>query len=301
MRPSRLPALVLVLWLISTLLWWGFAFMPMAAAPPEWLTAARAVCFGSVESGLPAPYGWMLLVLGPASFLVGIFAIWGSELGASVAALARSPVGACAFAVIAAGLTTEGVWIFTQVRVGLAAAAWAPGAPDSADLPVTYPRQVAPAPDFVLVDQGGERISLDRFKGRPVLLTFVFAHCQTMCPLLVENIKQASPRVPPSEVLLVTLDPWRDTPSSLAGIARQWDVPNNFHVLSSPSVAEVLRVVRAYQVPFERNEKTGDIVHPGVVFLIDAQGRLAYTFNNPPPAWIREGLARLDRTGANAG
>jgi cytochrome oxidase Cu insertion factor (SCO1/SenC/PrrC family) len=66
-------------------------------------------------------------------------------------------------------------------------------------------------------------------------------------------------------------------------------------------VAEVLRVVGAYQVPFERNEKTGDIVHPGVVFLIDAQGRLAYTFNNPPPAWIREGLARLDRAGANAG
>src|SRR5512144_271588 len=173
MRPSRLPALVLVLWLTATLLWWGLAFMPMSAAPPEWLTAARAVCFGSLESGLPAPYGWMLLVLGPASFLVGIFAIWGSELGASVAALARSPVGACAFAVIAAGLTTEGIWIFTQVRVGLAAAAWTPGTPDSSDLPGTYPRQVAVAPDFVLVDQDGERISLDRFKGRPVLLTFV--------------------------------------------------------------------------------------------------------------------------------
>ena len=109
MRPSRLPALVLVLWLTATLLWWGFAFMPMSAAPPEWLTAARAVCFGSVESGLPAPYGWMLLVLGPASFLVGIFVIWGSELGASVVSLARSPVGACALAVIAAGLVVGSI------------------------------------------------------------------------------------------------------------------------------------------------------------------------------------------------
>jgi protein SCO1/2 len=273
----------------------------MSATPPEWLTAARAVCFGSLESGLPAPYGWMLLVLGPASFLVGIFAIWGSELRASVISLARSPVGACVFAVIAAGLAAEGVWIFTQVRVGLAAVEWTPGAPDSSPLPTTYPRQVAVAPDFALVDQDGERISLGRFKGRPVLLTFVFAHCQTMCPLLVQNIKQASAGAPPTEVLIVTLDPWRDTPSALAGIARQWGVPKNFHFLSSASVAEVVSVVNAYQVPFERNEKTGDIVHPGLVFLVDARGRLAYTFNNPPPVWIREGLARLDRTGANAG
>jgi cytochrome oxidase Cu insertion factor (SCO1/SenC/PrrC family) len=301
MRPSKLPAFALVLWLAATLLWWGFAFMPTSAAPPEWLAAARAVCFGSVESGLPAAYGWMLLVLGPASFLVGILTLWGSELGASVLSLARSPVGACVFAVIAAGVITEGGWIVTKVRVGLAAAEWAPGARDSPHLPVTYPRQVAVAPDFALVDQDGERISLGRFKGKPVLLTFVFAHCQAMCPLLVQNLKQASPSVPPSEVLMVTLDPWRDTPSTLAGIARQWDVPKNFHVLSSPSVAEVLRVVSAYQVPFERNEKTGDIVHPGVVFLVDAQGRLAYTFNNPPPAWIREGLGRLATTATNAG
>ena len=49
MRPSKLPVLVLVLWLGATLLWWGFAFMPLPSAPPEWLTAARVACFGSAE------------------------------------------------------------------------------------------------------------------------------------------------------------------------------------------------------------------------------------------------------------
>ena len=46
MRPSQLPALVLVLWLVSTLSWWGFAFLPLSSTPPEWLSAARAACFG---------------------------------------------------------------------------------------------------------------------------------------------------------------------------------------------------------------------------------------------------------------
>jgi cytochrome oxidase Cu insertion factor (SCO1/SenC/PrrC family) len=46
-------------------------------------------------------------------------------------------------------------------------------------------------------------------------------------------------------------------------------------------------------VPFTRDERTGDIAHPGLVFLVDADGRLAYTFSNPSPAWLREALRRL--------
>jgi protein SCO1/2 len=294
-RASRLPALVLLLWLGATLLWWGFAFLPLPTTPPEWLTAAREACFGSAESGLPAFYGWMLLVLAPASFLVGILILWGSELPDSVRSVARSPLGACVFALVAAAIVVEGAWVSAKVRAAVAVASWNPAAQDDTTtaLPVAYPRQAVAAPDFTLVDQDGEQVSLGRFKGKPVVLTFVFAHCQTMCPLLVQSIKQAVPGAPPSEVLLITLDPWRDRPSVLAGIARQWDVPKNFHVLSSARVADVLRVVNTYQVPFERNEKNGDITHPGLLFLVDAQGRLAYTFNNPPPAWIRDGLDRL--------
>jgi cytochrome oxidase Cu insertion factor (SCO1/SenC/PrrC family) len=122
-----------------------------------------------------------------------------------------------------------------------------------------------------------------------------------MCPLVVEAIKRAVPAAPASAVLLVTLDPWRDTPNALPAIARQWEVPTNFHVLSSRSVDEVLGVASAYRVPFERDQKSGDIVHPGLVFVIDAEGRLAYTFNNPPPAWVREGLTRLGRMNEPAG
>ena len=301
MRPSRLPALVLVLWLGAVLLWWGFAFMPLPSAPPEWLAAARAACFGSAESGLPALFGWMLLVLAPGSFLVGILLLWGSELGASVRRVARSPLGACVFALIAAALIVEGIWVSTKVRAGVAVGAWDQGAQDASDLPATYPRQAVAAPDFTLVDQEGAVVSLAQFKGKPVVLTFVFAHCQTMCPLLVQHIKQAAPGTLPSEVLLITLDPWRDTPSGLPGIARQWDIPKNFHILSSALAPEDLSVIKAYQVPFERNEKTGDISHPGLVFLVDAQGRLTYTFNNPPSAWIREGLDRLASGAAHAG
>jgi protein SCO1/2 len=285
--------------LTSTLLWWTFAFMPLPSTPPEWLTAARYACFGSIESGVPAAWGWMLLVLAPASFLVAIFVLWGSELAASVRAVARLRLGQCLLAALAVALVVEATWVTAKLRTARAVASWDQGLRDlRTELPPEYPRQTAPAPELGLVDQHGRRISLASFKGRPVVLTFVFGHCQTLCPLVVETIKRAQPG---AAVLLVTLDPWRDTPSALPAIARQWEIPENFHVLSSRSGDEVLSVARAYRVPFERNEKSGDIVHPGLVFLIDAEGRLAYTFNNPPTAWVREGLARLGRTHAQTG
>jgi cytochrome oxidase Cu insertion factor (SCO1/SenC/PrrC family) len=114
-----------------------------------------------------------------------------------------------------------------------------------------------------------------------------------MCPFIVATLRRAAPEG--AAVLLVTLDPWRDTPSTLPGIARQWELPRNFHVLSSRTAGDVLRVAEAYGVGFQRDERTGDIVHPGLVFLVDAEGRLGYTFNNPPPAWVSEGLQRLGR------
>lgn len=301
MGAPRLPAVVLGLWTVSTLGWWAFAFMPLPSAPPEWLSAARAACFGSVESGLPAAYGWMLLVLAPASFLLAAVVLWGAEIGASLRALLRSPVGLVAAGLLALAAVVEGGWVVAKLEAARATETWAVAArPVEEALPEAYPRQSTLAPDLALVDQHGEPVGLARFRGRPVVLSFVFGHCQTLCPLVVSSIKQAAPERAAAVVLLVTLDPWRDTPGTLATIARQWELPQGYHLLSARTGADVLRVVEAYRVPHERSETTGDIVHPPLVFLIDPEGRLAYTFSNPSPGWIREGLDRARRAHVSA-
>jgi protein SCO1/2 len=292
-RPARLPALVVLLWLASTLGWWAFAFMPLPSDPPAWLTAARDACFGSVDSGWPAASGWMLLVLAPAMFMVAIVALWGAELRASLLHGARTRLGPCVVVLTAAAVITEGVWVAGKLQAARAVEAWSPATHEAVGLPAAYPRQSEPAPEFALVNQHAARLSLAGLRGRPVVITFVFAHCQTLCPLIVDTLKRGIPAGTAAEVMLVTLDPWRDTPATLPSIARQWNLPPNFHVLSSGRVDEVLGAAAAYHVPFERNPVTGDIVHPGLVFMIDAQGRLAYTFNNPPPVWIGQALGRM--------
>ena len=295
---DTLPALLLALWLTSTLGWWAFAFMPLPSSPPAWLMAARVACFGPMETGLPGAAGWMMLALAPLSFLLAIVVLWGSELPGSLRRATRGRLGQGMVAVLALAVIVEGAWVTQRVRAAWAIPAWGPDFLADAELPEAYPRQAAPAPPFTLVDQHGVAVSLVSLRGRPVVLTFVFAHCQTMCPFVVATLKRAAPGGAP--MLLVTLDPWRDTPSSLAGIARQWELPAGFHVLSSRDVGDVRRVAEAYGVSAARDDKTGDIVHPGLVFLIDGAGRLAYTFNNPPADWVREGLQRLGRAHAVA-
>jgi cytochrome oxidase Cu insertion factor (SCO1/SenC/PrrC family) len=47
------------------------------------------------------------------------------------------------------------------------------------------------------------------------------------------------------------------------------------HFLSGPAAA-VERTLNAWRVPRVRNEKTGDLSHPAVVYVIGPEGRIVY-------------------------
>jgi protein SCO1/2 len=133
------------------------------------------------------------------------------------------------------------------------------------------------APALALVDQRGETISLDRFRARPVLVTFAYGHCETVCPIVVAEVLSAQRQLVDRSpaVVIITLDPWRDTPGRLQSIASGWHMGSETHLLSgAPPVVE--RALNAWRVPRVRNEKTGDLSHPAVVYVIGPDGRISY-------------------------
>src|SRR5215475_11714582 len=109
----------------STLAWWAFAFAPVPAHPPGWLTAARYACFGAMESELPGVSGWMLLGLAPLTFLAGIVVLWASDLPASVRHVAGTRAGLVALAVLVLALVIESVWVVDKVQAARAITSWA--------------------------------------------------------------------------------------------------------------------------------------------------------------------------------
>jgi protein SCO1/2 len=281
-------------WFGITAGWWALAFAPLPRAE-VWLAAARRVCFGTPPNGLPEPWGWMLLVLAPAAALAFLLVVWGRSLGRALLRLPSRPVGWLVIAVIG-GVTLYGAWVVGG-RVAVAARASSPAAASSEPLPASYPRTEQPAPPLRLTDQNGAPFDLASLRGRPVFLTFAYGHCTTICPLLVDAMRKASDDYPgePPPTVVVTLDPWRDTPSALPGLAREWrlDRLRGGRLLSGPPEA-VVAAAEAYEVGFARDERTGEITHAGMVLVLDAEGRIAYRFLGPPAHWLIEAARRLE-------
>ncbi len=293
----RFALAAFVFWIAVTLGWWVLAFAPLSEVPP-WLANVRSVCFGSLPTGLPDAYGWISL-MSPLTMLGFLLVVWGRELTRDLRWLAGGAAGKVALAVIFGVPLLGALWVGQRVAAEAKIAASFTSPVRALEmLPESYPRTDRAAPAFELIDQTGEALSLEDLRGRPVFLTFAYAHCQTVCPVIVRTVSYAAERLVDLEpaVVVVTLDPWRDTPGSLPALVKAWQLDRlaRAHALSG-SVEGVQEVLAAYEVPFERDLKTGEIGHPSLVYLLGPDGTIAYTFNNPPAEWLVDASRRVSR------
>ena len=294
-KPTRHPLVMalLIAWVIVVMAWWAVAFYPIGRENAEWLQRTREVCFGAGPNQLPSAYGWIMLVAGPLLFLAAIVATFYDELQAELKHIVARAWGKGLAAVVVVAFVGQWFWIGAQVGEAQRLSAAVTNFLQDGDLPDYYPRTDEAAPKLALTDQFGVRISIDSFRGSNVILAFVYAHCATVCPTLVSQVMKAKAAAPQAKVMLITLDPWRDTPGSLPALAQKWSLPaQDVHLLSG-DVPEVLAALTAWGMPFKRDERTGVIDHPGLVYVIDGEGVIAYKFNNPPVAWIAQGIARV--------
>jgi protein SCO1/2 len=199
--------------------------------------------------------------------------VWRQSLQSELERLRRDPLWrVLASAVVVAGLIASGL---LSVRVVRAYASARPvtrtaGGGWRTVLDVEPPRTH-------LVDQTGQRVSLTDFRGQTVLLTFAFGHCTTVCPTIVNDLLAARRAAGRTGVRLVvlTLDPWRDTPERLPYLAEHWGLSPGDRVLSG-SVSDVEAALTSLRVARGRNVTTGTIDHTATVMMLDESGRLAW-------------------------
>jgi len=150
-----------------------------------------------------------------------------------------------------------------------------------ASLPLPEPGDVVP--DFGLVNQDNRQIHLHQYRGRPLLLTFIYTRCPLpdYCPLMSGNFAAIHYRLkslPQSDevprLLTISFDTDYDTPSVLREYAARYMRPVRFDqwefATGSP---EQIREITGYFGLVYRKE-TDQIVHSLVAALIDADGAL---------------------------
>jgi protein SCO1/2 len=128
-----------------------------------------------------------------------------------------------------------------------------------------------------LTDQNGKPRTLEDFRGKAVVLFFGFTHCPDICPTTLADIAQAvkslgkdAERV---QVLMVTVDPERDTAESLAKYVTAFDP--RFLALRG-DLAATKKAAGEFKIFFEK-AKSGDsytVNHSAQSYVIDPQGRL---------------------------
>lgn len=147
-----------------------------------------------------------------------------------------------------------------------------------------------PAPDFTLTSQSGARVQLSQFRGRLVLLDFIYTHCVDVCPLVTANLARVQRAliargwwVNDVVFVSVTTDPARDTPAAFLTYARRYRADLRGWYFLTGSAQTLAAVYRAYGIHVQPRSK-GLQEHALPTFVIDRQGFVlgAYGFDLKP-------------------
>jgi protein SCO1 len=136
------------------------------------------------------------------------------------------------------------------------------------------------APALALRDTRSRPVRLDDFRGRVVLLSFIYTTCTTACPLLTERMARLRDRLQlvgdwgrRVNFLSVTVDPTRDSAQRLQEYAELFGKTDDGWRFLRDEPEEMRPVLAAYG-EWVRRLGNGELDHPARVFLIDPRGNV---------------------------
>jgi protein SCO1/2 len=147
------------------------------------------------------------------------------------------------------------------------------------------PAGIPPA-DFTLRDQDGRPAALAAYRGRPVIVTFMYSTCKDTCPLMADQIRGALDELGHDvPTLAVSVDPAGDTPLNTKTFLARHGLTGRARFLLGTR-AQLAPVWKAYGIRPQTGAKSA---HSAYVLLIDKRGRQRVAF--PASELTPEGLA----------
>lgn len=135
-------------------------------------------------------------------------------------------------------------------------------------------------PDFTLTNQRGERVSLSDFKGRGIILSFLYTKCPypDKCAMVGKKLTSLAKlskkigRDKELQVIAITIDPANDSPEVLRQYAQGFDQEHENWSFLTGSEDEIARVAGAFGVIYW--SENGVIEHNLRTAFLDKSGTL---------------------------
>ena len=156
------------------------------------------------------------------------------------------------------------------------------------------PRVPAPPLD-TLRNYNGASFNLGADRGKAVFVTFLYAHCPDVCPLIASNLHNAYARMTPAmrshvAVVAVSVDPRGDTPAAVAKFVHAHELTGEADYLIG-SASQLPPVWEAWKVGSQADTSNPELVnHSALIYGISASGKLTtiYAANFEPKQIIHD-------------
>jgi protein SCO1/2 len=200
-------------------------------------------------------------------------------------------------ALFATGLIALGIVIFAGTKVSetsssSAQPSGAVKAPQSAFQGAELPPGVR-APDFKLRDERGRAVTMSEYRGKPVVVTFLYSHCHDTCPIQAQQIKGALDDLGHDlPALAISVDPPGDTPKSVDRFNAEQGVTGRIRwVLGRES--QLRRLWDGYHT----TSQTPQAEHMARLVLVDKRGfqRIGYPASQVTPERLAHDLRLLEK------
>jgi len=139
--------------------------------------------------------------------------------------------------------------------------------------------QGVPAPNVALEGPNGEPVALTDFDDKVVVLYFGYTYCPDVCPITLAKLARARDMLGEAgedvQVVMITVDPERDTHEVLAGYTTAFD-PTFIGLTGDP--ADIDRIATTYGVYYQAEDSTSQagylVDHTSTVMVVDRNGEL---------------------------
>jgi protein SCO1/2 len=132
---------------------------------------------------------------------------------------------------------------------------------------------------LALRNYNGEPVNIAQYRGKAVLVTFLYTNCPDVCPLIASNLRVAENLMAPAEaakvqVIAVSVDPRGDTPKAVAAFLARHEMTGRMKYLIGDA-HELARVWQTWGVGSERDSQQPQFVnHSGIIYGVSASGKV---------------------------
>jgi protein SCO1 len=149
------------------------------------------------------------------------------------------------------------------------------------------------APQFTLTDQNGKSVTMSQYRGKPVVVTYVYSHCKETCPIQAQMVRGALDDLGHDiPALAISVDPFADTPASARAFLKRADLTGRMRYVLGKR-RQLQPVWRGFAI----QPQLRDSEHQAYITLVDRKGmqRVAVAINQTSPEDLAHDIGVLER------